>query len=195
MKYCGNDPVLIKESLRNLPNNKDIKEIFRNPALFIKAKNNFRQYSSLEQETIKEITETGHFTPQHSRTAKELLTGNLLNKNFRVPIIYEQMILENSEINELLIDQKTKSLYFGPIDLQKKLSDSEYKIIFKLHKKFGKTVTRDEIAEILWGDKLLDSYSDWTIDKAVSRLREKLSHLSFHYQITTRKKEGFLLEI
>lgn len=194
-KYCGNDPVLIKETLRILVNCPDKKAIFNQPALFLKAKNNFKQYSILEQETINEITKTGHFSPQHSRIAKELSSGNFLNKSFGVPIIYEQTILENSEINELFIDKKTKSLFFGPIDLQKKLSGSEYKILIKLYKKFGKTVSRDEIAEILWGDKLLEQYSDWAIDKAVSRLREKLSRLSFHYQITTKKKSGFLLEI
>ncbi|MBM3209246.1 winged helix-turn-helix domain-containing protein [Candidatus Shapirobacteria bacterium] len=38
-------------------------------------------------------------------------------------------------------------------------------------------ISRDEIAEILWGKESYDKYSDWSIDQMISQLRKKLNQL------------------
>lgn len=51
--------------------------------------------------------------------------------------------------------------------------------------------SRDEIAQSLWGANWQSQYSDWAIDKAVSRLRANLASPRFH--IITVKNQGYRL--
>jgi len=53
-------------------------------------------------------------------------------------------------------------------------------------------VTRDQVAEAIWGRHYLEKYSDWSIDKSISILRKKLDALGFRSEyLTTLKKRGF----
>jgi DNA-binding response OmpR family regulator len=36
------------------------------------------------------------------------------------------------------------------------------------------SVTRDEVASILWKKDVITKYSDWAIDKIISRIRKKI---------------------
>lgn len=58
-------------------------------------------------------------------------------------------------------------------------------------KKSGNVVSRDEIAQAIWGDKWLQKYSDWRIDRLIYLLRKKIdSRLS----IKTVRNLGYLLD-
>src|SRR3989344_4334941 len=52
-------------------------------------------------------------------------------------------------------------------------------------------VSRDEIGQILWGKSWESKYSDWAIDKTISRLRKKMT--AKNYQIITVKNLGYEL--
>ena len=52
-------------------------------------------------------------------------------------------------------------------------------------------VSRDEIGQILWGKNWESKYSDWAIDKTISRLRKKMT--SKNHQIITVKNLGYEL--
>lgn len=193
---CGNDPTLLKESLRIYFKNKNLPtNLLEESTLYIKAKINYNLFSRHEKRTIEYKLTNGTVSPRDLQTAKYLFNANFWDKKYHIPHIYEHIIVNKSEINELYIDIKTAQLKFGDIFLHKKLSKSEYKILLVLFQKKRKVVSRDEIAERIWGEKMLDKYSDWAIDKFVSRLRTKLETLSFYYPLKTIKKKGFLLEL
>ena len=41
------------------------------------------------------------------------------------------------------------------------------------------TISREELAEVVWGDEADEKYSEWAIDKRISRLRKNLKDLGF----------------
>lgn len=195
-KFCGHDTVLVKEALR-ICNKKDAEPIdfSSEPTLLLKAKNDYEQLGIKEKEVIESKLNSNIIDLNSKKIAQELVYANFWDKNYHIPQLFAQSIIDNKNIKNLVLDSKKGKLFFGDIDLSKKLWGSEYNILLLLFKRKGRIVSRDEIAERLWGNKMLDLYSDWAIDKAVSRLRTKLTALSFSYQISTRKKEGFILEI
>lgn len=70
---------------------------------------------------------------------------------------------------------------------------AQQKLIFDyLHSHTGQVITRDEIAEIVWGKSWQAKYSDWAIDRSMSNLKSKLSKTN--YQILTLRNRGYLLK-
>ncbi|MBN2015729.1 winged helix-turn-helix transcriptional regulator [Candidatus Dojkabacteria bacterium] len=74
----------------------------------------------------------------------------------------------------LYIDPKTKTVYVDAKPLKREPTTNEYKILQLLYKNKGKIVTREALAEILWGQNSIEKYSDWAIDRTLSRIRKKL---------------------
>lgn len=75
------------------------------------------------------------------------------------------------------------------------LSHQEQKIYIEMRRRANGFISRDEIATILWKEESYnDKYSDWAIDKMISRLREKLilGGLSA-YNIKTLRGKGYQL--
>jgi hypothetical protein len=73
-------------------------------------------------------------------------------------------------------------------------TSAEMGIIELLRKNIGRSTSRDQIAQSLWGADWEDKYSDWAIDQAIHRLRSKLRDSSSPYSIHTKKGIGFILK-
>ena len=69
----------------------------------------------------------------------------------------------------------------------------EYAVLQCLSNKKNTIVSRDQIAQSLWGTDWEDKYSDWAIDQAIHRLRSKLRDSASPYSIHTKKGVGFML--
>jgi DNA-binding response OmpR family regulator len=52
-------------------------------------------------------------------------------------------------------------------------------------------VSREDIAKCMWGPNYLDRYSEWAIDKIISRIRKKLEAGDSELSIITYKGEGY----
>jgi len=63
------------------------------------------------------------------------------------------------------------------LPLEKELTLQEYHLLVGFLKNPKKIISRDEIAEILWGKKSFEKYSDWAIDQIISQLRKKLTQI------------------
>lgn len=75
---------------------------------------------------------------------------------------------------------------------QSALSATENRVLDYLRKHQGKTVSRDDIAKIVWGDEEWeDKFSDWAIGQLIYRLRKKLAYSATAGAIQTLKGEGF----
>ncbi|MEK9143227.1 MAG: helix-turn-helix domain-containing protein [Patescibacteria group bacterium] len=90
---------------------------------------------------------------------------------------------------------KSAKRFLSSLEKTKIFSEREKLLLFKLAEFRGKTLSRDRLAHILWGDDYLDKFSDWALDQAVSRLRRKLADdpTFKSLRITTQKKYGFIL--
>jgi len=69
---------------------------------------------------------------------------------------------------------------------------SQRKVLEYLKAHAGELVTKDTLAQVLWGDTWADRYSDWAIDQLLSTLREKMTALKYEGNIVTKKGEGII---
>lgn len=83
------------------------------------------------------------------------------------------------------------NIEFESINLKRNPTAQEINLIRFLQKNIEKPVSRDQLAEILWGKSWNTKYSDWAIDKSISRLRKNI--LSENYKIITVKNLGYQL--
>ena len=77
------------------------------------------------------------------------------------------------------------------------ISNTEKQLLYALIQHPGQLLTRDSVAQLLWGNQSADRYSDWALDQHVSRLRNKLkkSMEGKKYALKTQKKKGIYLEL
>ncbi len=92
---------------------------------------------------------------------------------------------------EFLQSLNLTEVEFESIKLRSTPSAQEINLIRAFQKNIEKPISRDEIAQILWGKASASKYSDWAIDKAISRLRKNI--LSANYKIITVKNLGYEL--
>lgn len=57
----------------------------------------------------------------------------------------------------------------------------------------GEIVSKDQIAEAIWGSTWEQKYSDWALDKLISNLKKKLAVLDTPAKLQTFKKLGVML--
>jgi DNA-binding winged helix-turn-helix (wHTH) protein len=91
----------------------------------------------------------------------------------------------------LFIDLKSGEIFRDGKRTDKCLSKTELKIYRYMKQRSKQLITRDEIAKQMWGNAYLEKYSDWAIDKAISRMRKKVEIKSDNPQhIVTIKGKG-----
>lgn len=73
------------------------------------------------------------------------------------------------------------------------LSEKELKVLALLYNNRGIEVSREKIAKNIWTGHEANSYSDWAMDKLISRIREKLGDQRPYHLIRTSRKIGFIL--
>jgi hypothetical protein len=82
---------------------------------------------------------------------------------------------------------------------QKIVSPSEYLsgqelIAFTLFKKREEEIiSKDALAEVIWGEEWEEKYSDWAIDKLVSNIRKKLKENNYPKSLNSIKGRGIVL--
>lgn len=119
--------------------------------------------------------------------SKELKLIELLPKEDRT-YIYEQLCLSVGEQSIL------KSKYIAEPDIDMHLIDMtplERVIFDALVENMHQAITKEEIAKIVWGEKWVDNYSEWALDKQISRLRKKLS--DYGYDLEVIRNRGVVL--
>ena len=82
---------------------------------------------------------------------------------------------------------------FGDNNITSLFTGTQYEIIRALLIKKDEILLRDDIAQIIWGKEAHDKYSDWSIDKFISQIRNKLDQHKIKVQIKTIRSKGYML--
>jgi len=93
---------------------------------------------------------------------------------------------------ELGLDFKTGEILINSLPIKEKISLQEYHLLNTFLKKKGLVLSRDQIAQALWGKDFEEKYSDWAIDQAISKLRSKLEKLGIpSSKLQTIRNRGY----
>lgn len=71
------------------------------------------------------------------------------------------------------------------------LTQNEERILTILKDNRGAVVSRDIIAKTMWGSNYLEKYSEWAIEKVISRIRKKLNAQKSELKLITYKSDGY----
>ena len=131
----------------------------------------------------------------------ELGTDDYLTKPFEAAelIVRVKALLKRYKINSsqtvqigaLTMDKNSYAVMFGneKMDIPMK----EFELLFKLGSYPGKTFTRDQLIEDIWGYDF--DGNERTLDVHVNRLRERFPPESYRFKITTIRGLGYRLEV
>lgn len=147
-------------------------------------------FAPAEINALKKLATGKKLSSQEEEIRQAYLKVNFINEQgvITVPFIAEH-ILKFRIKGKLKINSEANQLVGLDLDL---LSRTERKIIEYLMLN-SQEVDKDEIAEIIWGDKADEKYSEWAIDQRMSRLKRKLRDLGFNIDIKTIYGKGYQL--
>ena len=98
--------------------------------------------------------------------------------------------LQTIQIGELTMDRKTYQVTVNSESLTLPLK--EFDLLFKLASYPGRTFSREQLIEDIWGYDFQGN--DRTLDVHISRLRERFPEEKFSFKITTIRGLGYRLE-
>ena len=205
-ELCGGHPQLLKYSLNNLFNQGQNKLMdYKKAKLFlledyqlnIVCADIWNFLSQREREIITSVVASGNLVPSAQNEPDYLLKLGVIkkiaDKKYQVfGTLFTEFVKNKLPKHKLFYDVKTKKLYYGNQSCEDKFTYQEFKILVYFITHENELITRDQVAEVIWGRLYHDKFSDWSIDKSISILRKKLDALGFpSEQLVTLKKRGF----
>jgi two-component system OmpR family response regulator len=105
----------------------------------------------------------------------------------RYRIVTEQTV----QVGELVLDRKTHHVSLNGKDLS--LPPKEFELLFKLASHPGRTLSREQLIEDIWGYDF--EGDERTVDVHIKRLRDKFPEDSCSFRIRTVRGLGYRLEV
>ncbi len=107
--------------------------------------------------------------------------------------LFRAYLINLSKSSDFVSIDNGQLFRFGS-DVKSLLSRQEWEVFKLLYDKKNTTVTRDSIADAMWGTVAEEKYSDWAIDKLVHRIRKKLNDTAGK-NIKSEKGKGVMLTL
>lgn len=197
---CNN--LLVKTALRKFEKDPklDLQYILDDREVKQKIKIFYNLLGIIEKEVCRKIMfHSDQFTPDEKLTLDYFEQLKIIRKVgrkwvFSLPII--EYVLNNANQNLSINKNVDGELTLGSFPLHNVLTQNEYKTLLLLYTNKRSLVQRDALAKAIWGNVYLDKFSNWAIDKTISRIRKKLSNLGFNKNmIQIVKGKGYKLQI
>ncbi|MBN2015255.1 winged helix-turn-helix domain-containing protein [Candidatus Dojkabacteria bacterium] len=130
-----------------------------------------------------------------TKASKQILTKQKQNSTLaNLGLISRSGEITSEWISSFILERRFKEVQsIGKVSALEVLKGKELLVYKKLQTRKGEVVTRDEIARILWKDAEDEKYSNWAIDKTISRIRKKLKKHGAVVSIITVRNQGYVL--
>jgi len=124
-------------------------------------------------------------------TVKKLASGKTVSPGKNTKYLFDSGIIQDSKFFSPLFTSflKTKAKSSESIEFSKK----EHLLFSLLLERIDEICERDTIIHNVWPESEEIGVSDWTIDRLVARLRNKLAIQKSNYKIVTVKTRGYKL--
>ena len=104
---------------------------------------------------------------------------------------YRIVASQTVQVGELTMDRKSFQVKLNGESLTLPLK--EFELLFKLASYPGRTFTREQLIEDIWGYDFIGT--DRTLDVHINRLRERFPEEQYSFKITTIRGLGYRLEV
>jgi len=154
-------------------------------------------FTDKEKNTMNSIVTTGAILSSQQEEIDYLLKLGLVKimkekKYYVFGTLFEEFVKNKLPKHTLTYNAETTKLYYGQTSCEDKFTYQEFKLLVYFVTHENELISRDQVADAIWGRLSHEKYSDWSIDKTISVLRKKLDVLGFpSEQLVTLKKRGF----
>ena len=165
-----------------------------------------KNLESIDPETVEYLQKTGFLDESNKIKGtifKEYCKMSLLNNKNCEPIAPKPLpniiapSFDDDDFykltKDLFIHKVSGEIYFRNKITDKYLTEKELLIIKELFINRNSPVSKEKIAQIIWSKDYTEKYSEWAIDKLISRLREKLEDKKPNHIILTARNKGYML--
>jgi hypothetical protein len=168
--------ILYEKHIKSSLSSDLLSEVINDERITLQSEEIFEALTSIEKSYLKKFV----FNPNkpESREVKYVFDSGIIQNNALF-----------SPLFKLFLQTKTSSV--STTDFSKK----EHALFTLLKKQIGEICERDYIIHHVWPESEYIGVSDWTIDRLVARLRQKLTAQKSEYSITTIKTRGYKLVI
>jgi len=195
---CGGHIWLVTEALRFAHTHKTLS--FDHEAMQIKLQTIWNNFEAEEKSVVRKIVLKQSLIEEDLIPLEFFVKIGLLQKsaaNYQLTV----PILEKFIKDKVSRDIKIKftldgKLWIGEVNVSTFFSGRELNLIkyFVEHK--GQTINRDTVGNILWGADNEEGYSDWALNQAIKRLRNRLSQLGLSTDcLQTVKGKGYYVNL
>lgn len=198
IQRCGGYLWLIHQALRSLRDNQasSIQDAFTHELMLKKIETIWTKFTDEEKNIIRKIIfgslrEADTLTHAYHYLIKMRVVLEKKNKVYLGIPLLSYAIEKENKLNEL--QTKDNRVLVGEKDISGSLSKKEKEVLGILLSAKKKVVSRDTIAQALWGNDWEEKYTDWALDRLMYRLRKKLQKLCIDATLLkTIKKKGFI---
>lgn len=168
---------------------------FDHPAMQFRLQAVWEGFTQQEQHVLLSVAQNGKIFSEFDGQKTFLLKTKLLAVKgdtyvIAVPIVSRFVKQAVYQSNQLSLDHDSLFINHGRVDTF--ISVRERALLVSMLKHKATTLSRDTVAEIWWGQDWQEQYSDWALDQAIRRLRNKLEQLGLSKQlIQTVKGKGY----
>jgi hypothetical protein len=199
--YCGGYLWLLKEALKICrdSNNISIQEVINRPSMKFRLDSIYSLFTPEEKNDLYSIVNNKSKTIDPNNLLYFTSVGILSLKKNRLILslpLLSNLIKSDTTTKKIKLYLVNGNIIYKDKDITLEISPSEIKILTELIKKKNQLITRESLAQIIWEKDWIEKYSDWALDKLISRLRSSLSNLGLPKNILIVKKgRGVILRI
>lgn len=161
---------------------KDLEEIFQDERIVLQSEEIWDSLTKSEQDILKKVINSQKLSEDERSQAKYLWdSGIVIEKNAMTCIF--------SPLFDYYLRNNLKEDINNSVEMTKK----ESKLFNYLQDNLNQVCEREKIIAHIWPEEEELGVSDWTIDRLVSRLRNKLKLQQSQYSVITIKTRGYKL--
>ena len=198
VETCGGYLWLIHQAIRNVRNDPSItiQDVIGNGLMIKKIEVLWNKISEEQKEIIRKtvydsISNKDSLTEEYKYLKSVNIIKSRYNKTILGIPILKLAIDKENKLDELKINDG--KILLGKKDITLSLSKKERSMLQLLLSLKKKIVSRDLLAQQIWGNEWEEKYSDWAIDRLAYRLRKRLINLGIDESLfQTIKKKGFI---
>lgn len=199
IRMCGGYLWLIHQAHRNLRDNSSltVKEALENNMTLRKLETIWTvKFTNKERDILRKvhfgnITQEDTLSHEYEFLLSMKLIKEINNKTLLSIPLFSLVIERENRLSKLIL--KDNLILIGEKDITYELSRKERSFMKLLLSSKKKIISRDVVAQAIWGKEWEEKYSDWAIDRLAFRLRLKLAKIGIDEKLLkTVKKKGFL---
>ena len=195
---CGGHFWLIKQAVRQFSKDRNEKNIFNSEDMLFRLKVIADEFEPEEIDLLEKIIKKDfEFSLEEKNILNFFVKNRFLYKQgrqylFSIPILKDYLVEQLSQKIQLKINER-KQILINNVITDGYFSKKERKVICSFVESKGKIITREDMAEVIWGSNYQDVYTDWALDQLIKRLRNKFVKLDLSPKlIKTIKNQGYI---